>query len=65
MDITLLYIVVALGISTILNLFLKKLGVSQIIGYIFTGTIIVICNSFFKGYRDILCIDKTPLPLWL
>jgi len=41
MDIALLYIVVALGISTILNIFLKRIGVSQIIGYIFTGTILM------------------------
>jgi CPA2 family monovalent cation:H+ antiporter-2 len=41
MDTTLLYIILALGISTVLNLFLKKIGVSQIIGYIFTGTILV------------------------
>lgn len=41
MDSLLLYIVMALGVSTVLNLFLKRLGVSQIIGYILTGTIIV------------------------
>ena len=41
MDTALLYIVMALGVSTILNLFLKRLGVSQIIGYILTGTILV------------------------
>ena len=41
MDSTLLYIVVALGVSTVLNLFLKHFGVSQIIGYILTGTILV------------------------
>ena len=41
MDSALLYIVMALGISTVLNLFLKRLGVSQIIGYILTGTILV------------------------
>lgn len=41
MDSTLLYIVMALGVSTVLNLFLKRFGISQIIGYIFTGTIIV------------------------
>ncbi|MDA7818319.1 cation:proton antiporter [Sulfurimonas sp.] len=41
MDSALLYIVMALGISTVLNLFLKRIGVSQIIGYILTGTIIV------------------------
>ena len=36
-----LYIIVALGISIVINIFLKRIGVSQIIGYIFTGTIIV------------------------
>ena len=41
MENTLVYIIVALGISIVLNIFLKKIGVSQIIGYIFTGTIIV------------------------
>ncbi len=38
---TLLYIIVALGISIVVNIFLKKIGISQIIGYIITGTIIV------------------------
>ena len=37
----LLYIIIALGISVVVNIFLKKLGISQIIGYILTGTIIV------------------------
>ena len=41
MENTLLYVIVALGISIIINIFLKKIGVSQIIGYILTGTIIV------------------------
>lgn len=41
MENTILYVIVALGISIVLNIFLKKLGVSQIIGYILTGTIIV------------------------
>lgn len=41
MDFALLYIVTALGISTVLNLFFKRFGVSQIIGYILTGTILV------------------------
>ncbi|MDF1875272.1 cation:proton antiporter [Sulfurimonas sp. SAG-AH-194-I05] len=36
-----LYVVVALGVSIVLNIFLKRLGVSQIIGYILTGTLIV------------------------
>lgn len=35
------YATAALAISVILNLFLKKIGVSQVIGYILTGTIIV------------------------
>ncbi|MDO9266200.1 MAG: cation:proton antiporter [Sulfurimonas sp.] len=41
MDFALLYIVAALGISTILNIAFKHFGISQIIGYILTGTIIV------------------------
>jgi len=41
MDSVLLYIVIALGVSTVLNLFLKRIGVSSIIGYIITGTILV------------------------
>jgi len=41
MDSILFYIVMALGVSTVLNLFLKYFGVSQIIGYILTGTILV------------------------
>ncbi|MFK5938858.1 MAG: cation:proton antiporter [Sulfurimonas sp.] len=41
MENTLLYIIITLGISIVINLFLKKIGVSQIIGYILTGTIIV------------------------
>jgi len=41
MDSTLLYIVMALGVSTILNLFLKRIGISSIIGYIITGTVLV------------------------
>jgi len=31
----------ALGISTVLNLFFKRIGISEIIGYIITGTILV------------------------
>ncbi|MDQ7067308.1 MAG: cation:proton antiporter [Sulfurimonas sp.] len=37
----LFYIIIALGISIVVNIFLKKLGISQIIGYIITGTVIV------------------------
>ncbi len=35
-----LYISIALGVSTVLNIILKHYGISQIIGYILTGTII-------------------------
>jgi len=41
MEHTLLYAVSALAISVVLNIILKKIGVSQVIGYILTGTIIV------------------------
>ncbi len=41
MENALIYIIAALGISIIINILLKKLGISQIIGYILTGTIIV------------------------
>lgn len=48
MENALLYVIIALGISIVINIFLKKFGVSQIIGYIFTGTIIV----YAFGLRD-------------
>lgn len=35
-----LYISIALGLSTVINIVLKHYGISQIIGYILTGTII-------------------------
>ena len=41
MENTFIYIIAALGISIVVNIFLKKFGISQIIGYIMTGTIIV------------------------
>jgi len=41
MENILFYIIIALGVSIVLNIFLKKIGISQIIGYILTGTIIV------------------------
>ncbi len=41
MEHSLIFVVVALGISIIFNIFLKKFGISQIIGYIFTGTLMV------------------------
>jgi len=40
MDKVLFIIVLALGVSTVISLLLKRIGVSQIIGYIFTGTIL-------------------------
>ena len=40
MDNALIYVVVALGISIAINIVLKRYGISQIIGYILTGTII-------------------------
>lgn len=36
----LVYIVIALGLSIVINIFLKKIGISQIIGYILTGIVI-------------------------
>jgi len=41
MESILLYVMAALGVSLVVNLLLKRFGISQIIGYIFTGTIIV------------------------
>ena len=40
MENSFVYIIVALGISIVINIILKKIGISQIIGYILTGTII-------------------------
>ncbi|MDD5053223.1 MAG: cation:proton antiporter [Sulfuricurvum sp.] len=37
MESALYYVTIALGISIVLNLFLKRLGISQIVGYIVTG----------------------------
>lgn len=40
MESALYYLTIALGISIVVNLILKRLGVSQIIGYIMTGTVV-------------------------
>lgn len=40
METALVYVVAALGVSTVINIFLKRFGISQIIGYILTGTIL-------------------------
>ena len=50
MESVLFYIVFILGVSTVLNLVLKRIGVSQIIGYIMTGTIVV----YLFDLKDIL-----------
>ena len=49
MESILLYTVLALGISVIINLILKKLGISQIIGYIFTGTVIAYAFNLHRA----------------
>jgi CPA2 family monovalent cation:H+ antiporter-2 len=41
MEHALLYVIAALGISIVVNLILKRIGISQIIGYILTGTVMV------------------------
>lgn len=51
MDNTLFYVIIALGISVILNLILKRFGISQIIGYILTGTIVVYAFDL-KAYNN-------------
>ncbi|MDO9304240.1 MAG: cation:proton antiporter, partial [Sulfuricurvum sp.] len=40
MESALYYLTIALGISIVVNLILKRLGVSPIIGYIMTGTVV-------------------------
>lgn len=40
MELVLLYVVIALSVSVVINLLLKYLGISQIIGYIVTGTLV-------------------------
>jgi CPA2 family monovalent cation:H+ antiporter-2 len=45
MDSILLIIFISLAIASVLNIVLKKLGVSHIIGYILTGTIV---SHFFE-----------------
>lgn len=40
MESALYYVTIALGISIVVNLILKRLGVSQIIGYIMTGIVV-------------------------
>jgi len=46
---TLLHVIIALGISVFINLILKKYGISQIVGYILTGTII----TYTFGLSDV------------
>jgi len=49
MEHALLYAVTALAISVVLNILLKKIGVSQVIGYILTGTVI----TYVFGLRSL------------
>jgi len=56
MDFILLSIVLALGISTVLNLALKRIGVSQIIGYILTGTLLIYMLSL-KGLNHSVVLE--------
>jgi len=56
METALLYVVAALGMSTVLNIFLKRFGISQIIGYILTGT--AMAYSF-----DVRNVDSESLDL--
>jgi CPA2 family monovalent cation:H+ antiporter-2 len=56
MDSILLIIFISLVIATVLNIVLKKLSVSHIIGYIITGTII--SNLFnFNGSENLNSLD--------
>ncbi|MFT5816285.1 MAG: CPA2 family monovalent cation:H+ antiporter-2 [Psychroserpens sp.] len=56
MDSILLIIFISLAIATVLNIVLKKLSVSHIIGYIITGTII--SNLFdFNGSENLNSLD--------
>ncbi len=48
MNNVLLYVVVALGVSTLLNIGLKRAKISPIIGYIFTGIIIAYLFNLHK-----------------
>lgn len=57
MEHTLFYITAALGISIVVNIFLKRLGISQIIGYIFTGTIMVYAFDL-RGLSDTAVLEK-------
>lgn len=56
MDSILIIIFMSLAIASVLNIFLKKMSVSHIIGYIVTGTII--SNLFdFNGSQDLKVLD--------
>ncbi|WP_416307238.1 cation:proton antiporter [Neptunicella sp. SCSIO 80796] len=56
MDSTLLIIFISLAIASVLNIVLKKLSISHIIGYIFTGTII--SNIFnFNGSDNLESLE--------
>jgi len=50
MHTVLFYVVAALGVSTVLNIILKRFGISQIIGYILTGT--AMAYAFDIGHEN-------------
>jgi len=53
----LIYIIVALGASTVINIILKKYGLSVIIGYIFTG--VILSYGFdLKGMTDTYIVEE-------
>jgi len=55
----LLYVIIALGLSIVINLLLKKVGLSQIIGYILTGTIFTYAFNlhYLKGSHELEAIS--------
>ncbi len=57
MDTILLYIITALSLATLLSLVLKRLGISQIIGYIVTGT--VLAYAFGLQETDAKLLEST------
>lgn len=54
METALVYVVAALGLSTIINIFLKRINISPIIGYILTGTILGYAFDIRNGSSESL-----------
>ena len=55
------YVIVALAISVVLNILLKRIGVSQVIGYIATGTIIAYALALSPPPAGSPPRDPTPI----